>query len=267
MSDPFRHLRTLPRNTRLSSPSRLLFTALFAVIVGLFASPVAETWLLLSFTVVFATAAVVISLRQRRDGLRPNDYAPMRPDSETPRILGGTKSPESPETPDEKRQRYITYAAPVIYFLVIAGGWIPVEIGGWFWAGLVTIAVFSVCWKYFNLVDMVPLNYVPLEEVFATEEDWTPADDAEAVAATLYALQAVPHGRQVRLDVLLDAVRPLGVDGPGFRAALDTLTARGQTVTLRDRKPNDTVLTWVALTGNGRDTVCTGVAAVGARMD
>ncbi|MGO1639841.1 MAG: hypothetical protein ACTHZ0_03955, partial [Candidatus Corynebacterium faecigallinarum] len=172
-----------------------------------------------------------------------------------------------PETPDEKRQRYITYAAPVIYFLVIAGGWIPVEIGGWFWAGLVTIAVFSVCWKYFNLVDMVPLKYVPLEKVFATEEDWTPVDDAEAVAATLYALQAVPHGRQVRLDVLLDAVRPLGVDGPGFRAALDTLTARGQTVTLRDRKPNDTVLTWVALTGNGRDTVCTGVAAVGARMD
>lgn len=161
MSDPLRHLRTLPQNTRLSSPSRLLFTALFAVIVGLFASPVAETWLLLPFTVVFATAAVVISLRQRRDGLRPNDYAPMRPDSETPRILGGTKSPESPETPDEKRQRYITYAAPVIYFLVIAGGWIPVEIGGWFWAGLVTIAVFSVCWKYFNLVDMVPLKYVP----------------------------------------------------------------------------------------------------------
>lgn len=261
MSKDLQHLHTLHSSSALSGPSRLIFTSVFAVLIGLFASPVAEPWLLIVFTVAFAAIGIGIAVRRHRSGLRSNDHAPMKPDPETPRALGGTEVPDAPEPPDEKRQRYLSHTAPAIYIMVMIGGWIPVTVGGWIWAGIVTVFVFGLSWKYFHLTDAIPVGYVPPETVFATEPDWTPSNGPEAVATTLYALQAVPHGWQVRMDALQDAANPLGVDRTELHTAVDSLSARGQAVTLRERKSDNTIVNWVALTENGRDTVCTGVAA------
>ncbi|HIW92412.1 MAG TPA: hypothetical protein H9870_12235 [Candidatus Corynebacterium avicola] len=258
MSKDLQHLHTLHSSSALSGPSRILFTAVAAVIIGVIASPVAEPWLLIVFTVLFAVIAIAITVRHHRSGLRSNNHAPMRPDSETPRSLGGTKAPDTPETPDEKRQRYLTYTGPAVYIMVMIGGWIPATVVGWIWAGAVTAVVFGLSWRYFHLTDANPVGYVPLETVFAAEPDWTPTNGTDAVATTLYALQAVPHGRQVRMDALQDAAGPLGVDRTELHTAVDALSARGQAVALRERKSDNTIVNWVALTENGRDAVCTG---------
>ncbi|MGO1379116.1 MAG: hypothetical protein ACTHVU_02325, partial [Corynebacterium sp.] len=95
--------------------------------------------------------------------------------------------------------------------------------------------------------------------------DWSPSDDTDAVASTLYAAQAVPGGRQVRRDVLADLSAPLLSDASPdasrdetLDAALRSLTARGLAVVLRERKDATTVVRWVTLTEDGRDALARG---------
>lgn len=260
MSDDLRHLHNLHESLTIPRPWRIAGTVIFALVIGLFASPASQPWMLYLFTAIFLLIVLAVGLHHRRNGMRTNHYAPMKPDSETPRALGGTQAPPTENmTPDEKVQRFSVVAAPGIYLMVFVSQWITNDVVGWLWAALVVITVFGVAWRYFALTDSEPMNYVPLDRVFATEQDWTPPTDVEAVAAALYAATAVPGGRQVRQDVLIESVAPLGIDGPALKSALDTLVAERRAVQLRDRRDADTVLTWITLTEEGRDRVQTGV--------
>ncbi|MGO1949886.1 MAG: hypothetical protein ACTH1D_09640 [Mycobacteriaceae bacterium] len=261
MSDSLRYLQELQRSLAIALPVRVLFSVVFGVIVGLISSPIAQPWMPFALIGVMFLLVIPATIRIRTRGLNHNDYAPMKPDSETDgRTVGPFPSLQGRTAPQQQQRLLILTVATVVLGPQI-GDAIDPAFAGWTWAALITLITLASTWRILVIDAAAPVGYVPLRDVFATEPGWTPADDADAVASTLYAMQAVPAGRQVRLDVLLDSVTPLGLDGEQVKAGIDTLTAQSLAVVIRDRRDRDTVLKWVTLTEEGSEAVQRGVGS------
>jgi hypothetical protein len=259
MSEAIRTLRDIHSSFSPSLRGRVLVALLFAVGIGAAASPLAGPWIFVALVPVLLIGAVCLNWSLRSTGLRGNNYAPMRTDGETPVSLGG--SMEEPRSPNRRLQTMAMVAVPAVYPLVAGGQFIPSPTGRWGYAGVVAVIVFVVLVRAFFLEASYPGGYVPPTRLFAGTPDWSPANDAEAVAAVLHALQAVPGGRQVRRDVLTTHARPLTStpqDDAGVDAGLDALTARGLAVVLRERKSSSLVVEWVVLTDDGHGALVTG---------
>ncbi|MEJ6549007.1 hypothetical protein PQI66_05555 [Corynebacterium sp. USCH3] len=255
MSQELRTLEQIRASVTPALPWRILAAVLTSAFVGASSSPVAGPWMLYLAAPVLLIAALYLGLSLRATGMRKNEYAPMRADDETSSEAGGTV--EEPRSPNKDLRTLASFAAPGIYALMWVGQTINSTTVGWVYAAAVTVVSVLVFWRAFVLEAARPTGYVPLSRVFATEPDWAPADDTDAVASTLYAAQAVPGGRQVRRDVLADLAAPLVQDG-SVDAALRSLTARSLAVVLRERKNATTVIEWITLTGEGRDAVARG---------
>lgn len=261
MTQEFRVLQQIHASVTPALPGRILAAVLISVFVGATASPVAGPWTLFIATPVLLIAAVYLGFSLRAQGMRKNEYAPMRTDDRTASELGGTV--EEPRSPNKKLRTLASFAVPGLYALMRIGQLINSATVGWVYAAAVTVIVLACFWRAFVLEGAHPADYVPLPQFFTTEPDWTPTDDTDAVASTLYAAQAVPGGRQVRRDVLTDLAAPLIQNG-SVDAALRSLTARHLAVVLRERKDATTVVEWVTLTGKGRDALVHGSVSAAA---
>lgn len=255
MSQEFRILQQIQASVTPALPGRVLAAVLVSAFVGASSSPVAGPWTLFIATPVLLIAAAYLGFSLRAQGMRKNEYAPMRADDRTASELGGTA--EGPRSPNKKLRTLASFAAPGLYALIWVGQLIDSTTIGWVYAAAVTVIALVCFWRAFVLEGAHPADYVPLSRVFATEPDWAPSDDTDAVASTLYAAQAVPGGRQVRRDVLGDLAAPLMQDG-SVDAALRSLTTHRLAVVLRERKDATTVVEWITLTGEGRDALVRG---------
>ncbi|MGN0095920.1 MAG: hypothetical protein ACI38U_07650 [Corynebacterium sp.] len=259
MTQEFRVLQQIQASVTPALPGRILVAVLVSAFVGASSSPAAGPWTLFIATPVLLIAAVYLGFSLRAQGMRKNEYAPMRADDRTTSELGGTV--DEPRSPNKKLRTLASFAVPGLYALMWIGQLINSTTAGWVYAASVSVIVLVCFWRVFVLEGAHPADYVPLSRVFTTEPDWTPTDDADAVASTLYAAQAVPGGRQVRRDVLTDLAAPL-IQDRTVDAALRSLTARHLAVVLRERKDATTVVEWITLTGEGRDVlVCGSVSA------
>ncbi|MGP9723828.1 hypothetical protein ACT3SZ_07440 [Corynebacterium sp. AOP40-9SA-29] len=259
MSPEFRTLQQIQASVTPALPGRVVAAVLVAIFVGASSSPIAGPWTLSLAAVVMLIGAFALGLSLRAKGLRSNEYAPMRADDRTPADVGGTA--EEPQSPNKRLRTMLSFAVPGIYTLMWIGQLIDSTTLGWIYAAVVTVVSLVVFWRVFVLEGARPEDYVALSTVFATEPDWSPSDDTDAVASTLYAAQAVPGGRQVRRDVLAELAAPLLSDASrdeSLDAALHSLTARGLAVVLRERKDATTVVRWVTLTEEGRDALARG---------
>ncbi|WP_291477981.1 hypothetical protein [Corynebacterium sp.] len=261
MSEAVRTLRHI--HTSFSPPlaGRVLATLLLSAGFGAATSPLAGVWIPYFLASLLLVGALYMWWPLRGTGLRHNSYAPMRSDEVTPASLGG--SLDDPRSSHRKMQVTAAVAGPAIYVLIVLGPVFPTPASHWTYAALVTAASLTALWRLVVLEAAAPAGYVPPAQLFAADPGWTPSDDAEAVAAVLYALQAVPGGRQVRRDVLYRHTRPLTStphNDTGTDAGLDALTARGHAATLRERTSSSLVAEWVVLTDRGRDAVLTDAA-------
>lgn len=254
MSDSVRTLQEIHASFSPALPGRIIAAVLLSVFFGATVSPLAGPWILFILAPVLLVGMFYVSISLRATGLRANNYAPMRADDETPSSLGGTM--EEPRSPNRRLQVFTYVAGPAIYLLIWAGQYINSATAQWTYAGIVTALTLVAFWRAFVLEGAVPDGYLPPSHVFAAEPDWSPHDDADAVAAVLHAVQAVPGGRQVRRDVLTGLARPLTSspqDASGVDRGLQALTAQGRSAVLRERKDATTVVEWVTLTTDGRD--------------
>lgn len=263
MSPEFRTLQQIQDSVTPALPGRVVAAVLFATFVGASSSPIAGPWTLSLAAVVLLIGAMYLGMSLRAKGLRSNEYAPMRADDRSPAEVGGTM--EEPQSPNKTLRTFLSFAVPGIYVLMWIGQLIDSATVGWIYAAVVTVVSLVVFWRAFVIEGARPEGYVALSTVFATEPDWSPSDDTDAVASTLYAAQAVPGRRQVRRDVLADLSAPLLSDASPdasrdetLDAALRSLTARGLAVVLRERKDATTVVRWVTLTEDGRDALARG---------
>lgn len=233
-----------------STPARVTATVTFVVFFVLAASPLAGTWIFVALIPLSLIWMWYLGFSLRTRGFRMNDYAPLKPETD------GTPQNAYADRPDPKRRQQViaTYTVPAAFAVVWTANQMDNDLLRW---GLTLVAaVFSgvSLWRMIVMEDGYPVDYIPVRRLFAAEPDWTPADNADAVASVLYAARAVPGGRQVRRDVLDDLAAPL-VDSDDVATGLQELVAQGQAVVLRDRKDAHTVIRWTTLTDEGRDAV------------
>lgn len=222
MSEDLQRLHQIDTASSPAPGARIALAVLIALLYGAATSPLVGTWALILLAVALVVGAVYLTVSLRRRGVRSNNYAPMRSDDDTPASLGGNLTP--PKSSNDQAQTLLTCAVPTIYVAAWVGNQSSSETVGWIWSGGVTVMTLLVMWRVLVLEAESAPGYVPLSTVFASEPDWTPGDDVDAVASVLYAARAVPAGRRLAVE-------------------------------LRERKGTDTVERWVALTEGGREAV------------
>ncbi|WP_312979749.1 hypothetical protein [Corynebacterium sp.] len=159
MTQEFRVLQQIHASVTPALPGRILAAVLISIFVGDSSSPVAGPWTLFIATPVLLIAAVYLGFSLRAQGMRKNEYAPMRADDRTASELGDTV--EEPRSPNKKLRTLASFAVPGLYALMWIGQLINSATVGWVYAAAVTVIVLVCFWRAFVLEGAHPADYVP----------------------------------------------------------------------------------------------------------
>jgi DNA-binding transcriptional ArsR family regulator len=234
---------------------RILAAVAVGVVFTLATSPLSPVWILL----VFAAAVILVSLwtaaQNRARGLRGNGHAPMRPDAETSVVLGGDIPLPRPWW--RQWDLWLPLAYLVVCFAVSDTlGAIDSPVVSWIAAvALGCLATAGLLWWWVGN-DGSPSGHLPLSTLVRQAPQWRPADDGEAVAAVLYAVDAYPRGRQLRRDTLDTAAEALfDLTPDAVSRALRELSGHGAVVVTVERDRDGVRTEWLSLTPAGVDAV------------
>lgn len=234
---------------------RLLGCLAIGVVFTLVISPLGLVWLLLPFAMVVILASLWISARDRARGLRGNHHAPMRPDDVTSVLEGGNVPlPGRWWTRWDQWLPLVTVAAAFLFSNITA--MVDSTALGWTLAVAFGVLVAAGAAWWWIIASGRPSGQPPFAALAERAPQWTPTDDAEAVAALLYVVNACPRGRQIRQDALtITAAGVFGLDESDVSDALTELGARREVLVTTERDRSNVRRDWMSLTPTGIDSV------------
>lgn len=229
-------LTDVHNSMRPSKAAQCAISLIFALMMFILCAPVTGPLSALGICTTAILAGVIWWRYLRRNGVRGNDYSPMKSDAEAAR------------TPFSwKEEGRLVLVLALVFGLSQAASMFSGQ-GRWGFAAFAALDTAALMYWIVTVDAWRPARYTDPRKLGRNVKIENPS---EWLQAFLYCRRCVPGGLQILSDTLKEDLSHYGWTARSVNEALDKLVKQGKAVKIRELRSADGARKWVTLTEEG----------------